>query len=136
MELNWKTIFDRMAKTAVRAEELGLMELVDILSSSFDEMESMYNSHSDDSTIILLCNQFSERAARRVEIMGEWVQKNRVTKTQTQYIVANYDYKMFYWAKRRGFDSEIDNLQIKIDIDALSDKERLSFESRITVDKK
>lgn len=136
MELNWQTVFDRMAKAALEAERLNFIEIVDVLSASYDEIEALHNKDSEDEQLLSLCDQFSERASRRVATIGDWIKKNRVTKTQTQYIVSNYDYKMFYWAKKRGLDKEIDNLQIKIDIDALSDKERLSFESRITVDKK
>lgn len=135
-EQKWKTIFDKLAQTAVKAEELSLMEIVDVLSRSYDEIEKAYNENKDDEKAISRCGQFASRMERRIDDIGEWIKRNRVHKDELnrRYVISNYDYSIFVWAIARGFVDEIDNLCIRIPFDSLSGAEKSRFDSQ--VDKK
>lgn len=126
----WGTASTLLAKASDLAEQMGRDDIFNMLSDSFDLME---NAKGDE--IFFNVFQFCYRIYYRMKSMVDKdMPINRVTLehrgNDDVYVVSNYDYKMFLWAKSKGFGDTINNLQFVVSPSSLTPAELHRFEKQ------
>lgn len=133
-ESDWKPIISLIEKLSEEADRLDWPELIDMVSSSYDEMEK----EKDPATILFTWQQFFFRLLYRVRRFSSPLEFNLIYKTNRlenhdnveMYQITNYDCKMFLWSRKKGFNEYITNDYILVPIDKLTEKEKESFEKK------
>lgn len=132
----WGTIANLLARSAEVAEKMERDDIFNMLSEAFDEMEK----ETDPKELFLNAYQFAFRCAFRMKSLDPKMPINRVELerrieprfgAQDCYVIYNYDYKMFTWARKRKFTDRIDNLTIVIPAENLTPAEKNRFDKKI-----
>ena len=127
--VGWGAIATLMGKAAENAEKHGREDVVDMLSNTFDLMERIKKPYE----LFFDAFQFAWRMYYRTKNIGD-IPINRVTlekrNNEDVYVVTNYDYKMFLWAKSKGFGATISNTEFTATISSLTPAERSRFEKQ------
>lgn len=125
----WGTASTLLAKASDLAEQMGRDDIFNMLSDSFDLMET---AKGDE--IFFNVFQFCYRIYYRMKVLDKDMPINRVTLehrgTDDVYVVSNYDYKMFLWAKSKGFGDTISNLQFIVPPSSLTPAELNRFQKQ------
>ena len=125
----WGTASTLLAKASDLAEQMGRDDIFNMLSDSFDLMET---AKGDE--IFFNVFQFCYRVYYRMKVLDKDMPINRVTLehrgTDDVYVVSNYDYKMFLWAKSKGFGDTINNLQFTVLPSSLTPAELSRFQKQ------
>ena len=125
----WGTASTLLAKASDLAEQMGRDDIFNMLSDSFDLMET---AKGDE--IFFNVFQFCYRIYYRMKVLDKDMPINRVTLehrgTDDVYVVSNYDYKMFLWAKSKGFGDTINNLQFTVLPSSLTPAELSRFQKQ------
>ncbi len=132
----WGTIASLLSRSADMAEQMERDDIFNMLSEAFDEMEK----ETDPKELFLNAYQFAFRCAFRMKKLDPKMPINRVELerrieprfgAQDCYVIYNYDYKMFTWARKRNFTDRIDNLTIVIPAEELTPAEKNRFDKKI-----
>ncbi len=132
----WGTIASLLSRSAEVAEKMERDDIFNMLSEAFDEMEK----ETDPKELFLNAYQFAFRCAFRMKNLDPKMPINRVELehrieprfgAQDCYVIYNYDYKMFTWARKRNFTDRIDNLTIVIPAEELTPAEKNRFDKKI-----
>lgn len=122
----WGTASTLLAKASELAEQMGRDDIFNMLSDSFDLME-----HAKGDEIFFNVFQFCYRVYYRMKVLDKDMPLNRVTLerrgTDDVYVVSNYDYKMFLWAKNKGYGSTITNNDFVVPPETLTPAEAKRF---------
>ena len=131
---DWNSIANAVDKIGDEADRLDWPELIEMTAEAYTEA----SAEPDQAVKLFDWCQFFFRLLHRVKDMTNPEPFNRVTKTQRlidhdwrpMYMVDNYDYKMFLWAKKNGHRDYITNKWFLVREDELSGKMRESFEKK------
>lgn len=132
----WGTIASLLSDAAEIALEKDRDDIFNMISDSFDEIEKI----KEPEELLMTAFQFAFRIYYRMKRFSGDMPLNRVVKTTLieprigaidAYMLSNYDFKMFTWARRRGFGSRIDNLTISFPASELTPAERARFDKKI-----
>lgn len=127
--MGWGTASTLLAKASDLAEQMGRDDIFNMLSDSFDLMENAKGAEAFFNVF-----QFCYRIYYRMKVLDKDMPLNRVTLerrgTDDVYVVSNYDYKMFLWAKSKGFGDTINNLQFTVSPSSLTPAEAKRFSQR------
>lgn len=128
--LGWGTASALLAKAGDLAEAMGRDDIINMLSDSFDLMES----EKDASKIFFNVYQYAWRVYFRMKFLAKDMPINRVTLENRDhekvYVVSNYDYKMFLWAKSKGYGKTLTNNEFVVDPSTLTPAEARRFEKQ------
>lgn len=128
--LGWGTASALLAKAGDLAEAMGRDDIINMLSDSFDLMES----ERDASKIFFNVYQYAWRVYFRMKFLAKDMPINRVTLENRDhekvYVVSNYDYKMFLWAKSKGYTKTLTNNEFVVDPSTLTPAETRRFEKQ------
>lgn len=133
-DVEWKSIVNLVGKIGEEADRLDWQELADMAVSALEEMEK----EKDPAIILFVWQQFFFRLYYRVKKYSQKLEFNTVYETSRLenhqdrkfYQVNNYDYKMFVWAKKKGFMDYTTNNFLLVPMDKLSEKEKENFEKK------
>lgn len=132
----WGTISSLISKSAELAENMERDDIFNMLDAAFNEMEK----ETDPKELFLNAYQFAFRFYFRMKKLDPNMPLNRVTLEHRIeprigavdcYVITNYDYKMFTWARKRGFSEQIDNLTIIIPLSELTPAEKNRFDKKM-----
>lgn len=117
----------KLGETAKRYEDMGDSYMSDMLVETVSLMEAEPDAPTQNAFI------FANRINYRSQTENYFCEINKVWYTDSveSFFVANYDYKMFSWAIKRGFDKNIDNLCIRLPKCELRKEEIKRLEDRI-----
>lgn len=109
----------------------GWPELIDMVADAVSEE----GENKDPASAFFNLYQFLFRLHYRIKAdMSGPKAFNKITEGSgpdgDTFIISNYDYTMFKWAKANGFGMSIDNNCITIIKDKLTDRQRRAFERR------
>lgn len=125
--LGWGTASALLAKAGDLAEAMGRDDIINMLSDSFDLMES----EKEASKIFFNVYQFAWRMYYRMKNLNKDMPLNRVTLEtrdhEEVYVVTNYDYKMFIWAKSKGYTKTLSNTEFTVSPSTLTPAEARRF---------
>jgi hypothetical protein len=128
--LGWGTASALLAKAGDLAEAMGRDDIINMLSDSFDLMES----EKDASKIFFNVYQYAWRVYFRMKSLNKDMPINRVTlenrNHEEVYVVSNYDYKMFLWAKSKGYTKTLTNNEFVVEPESLTPAEKRRFEKQ------
>ena len=128
--LGWGTASALLAKAGDLAEAMGRDDIINMLSDSFDLMES----EKDASKIFFNVYQYAWRVYFRMKFLNKDMPINRVTlenrNHEEVYVVSNYDYKMFLWAKSKGYTKTLTNNEFVVEPESLTPAEKRRFEKQ------
>ena len=129
----WAEISQNLSEAAVRADNLGRDDIMDILDKAIDFMEADEKQKEN-------MEKYRDFALRmKYRYLDKVKEKcNRVTKSTlsykgrefAEYSIHNYDLPMFLWAHNNGFGNTISNNLITVPGPKLSEAGRRSFEKR------
>lgn len=131
---DWKSISNTVEKIGDEAERIGWDELNDMVADAYTQASAEPSAANK----LFDWYQFFYRLYHRVKDMDSPEPFNRVTKTQRlidhdwrpMYMVDNYDYKTFIWARKNGHTDYITNKWLLVREDELTDKMKASFEKK------
>ena len=128
--LGWGTASALLAKAGDLAEAMGRDDIINMLSDSFDLMES----EKEASKIFFNVYQYAWRVYFRMKSLNKDMPINRVTLENRDheevYVVSNYDYKMFLWAKSKGYTKTLTNNEFIVEPESLTPAEKRRFEKQ------
>lgn len=128
--LGWGTASALLAKASDLAEAMGRDDIINMLSDSFDLMES----EKEASKIFFNVYQYAWRMYFRMKSLAKDMPINRVTlenrNHEEVYVVSNYDYKMFLWAKSKGYTKTLTNNEFVVEPESLTPAEKRRFEKQ------
>lgn len=128
--LGWGTASALLAKAGDLAEAMGRDDIINMLSDSFDLMES----EKEASKIFFNVYQYAWRVYFRMKSLNKDMPINRVTlenrNHEEVYVVSNYDYKMFLWAKSKGYTKTLTNNEFVVEPESLTPAEKRRFEKQ------
>ena len=128
--LGWGTASALLAKASDLAEAMGRDDIINMLSDSFDLMES----EKEASKIFFNVYQYAWRVYFRMKFLAKDMPINRVTlenrNHEDVYVVSNYDYKMFLWAKSKGYTKTLTNNEFVVEPESLTPAEKRRFEKQ------
>lgn len=128
--LGWGTASALLAKAGDLAEAMGRDDIINMISDSMDIMEQ----ETDASKIFFNVYQFAWRMYYRMKFLSKDMPLNRVTlenrNHEEVYVVTNYDYKMFLWAKSKGYGKSLTNVEFIVDPSTLTPAEARRFEKQ------
>lgn len=138
MATDWSSIADIVSKICEIADKLGWEELADMVISAYDDMAE----EKDQSAILFTWYYYFMRLYYRVRRMTEPRAFNIVYNDSRledhsyieMYRVVNYDFKMFQWARKKGFTQYMNNDWFLVPKDSLTDKEKENFEKKVEKD--
>lgn len=129
--LGWGTTSSLLSKAADLAETMGRDDIVNMLSEAFDLMEKI----NDPAKVFFDAYQFAFRMYFRMKTLSEKMPINRVTLehrgNDDVFVVTNYDYKMFLWAKSKGYGNTLTNLEFTVSPESLTPAEARRFERKL-----
>lgn len=133
-ELLWGSITVKLNQISDEADRLEWDDAIEMIASAFCDSQNM-----QPMDLFLNLYQFAFRFYFRAKEMSEKQPFNMISKTtrlenhedRKFFMVSNYDYKMFKWAKERGFDYYMTNGWFLVPEDKLSVSEAHNFEKRI-----
>lgn len=133
-ELMWGSITNRLNLISDEADRLNWDDAIEMIASAFCDSQNM-----EPIDLFLNLYQFSFRFYFRIKGMGEKAEFNQISRTtrledhedKEYFMVSNYDYNMFKWAKSKGFDNTMTNGWFLVPKDKLSVSEVHNFEKRI-----
>ena len=109
---------------------MGRDDIINMLSDSFDLMES----EKEASKIFFNVYQYAWRVYFRMKSLNKDMPINRVTLENRDheevYVVSNYDYKMFLWAKSKGYTKTLTNNEFIVEPESLTPAEKRRFEKQ------
>lgn len=134
-ELLWGSVTRLMDKIGDEEDRLHWPELIDVVVDTYSEE----GNNKDGMDIFFSLYQFLMRVYYRIKAMDEPEPFNIVSKTTrienhekiSMYMVRNYDYKMFKWAKNKGFIQYMTNGWFLVRVQDLSPSERKGFEDKV-----
>ena len=125
----WGTASALMNKAAELAEKMERDDIINMLSDSYDIMEQAKGNE-----IFFNVFQFAWRMYFRMKFLDKNMPINRVTLEKRDhedvYVVSNYDYKMFLWAKSKGFGGTLTNNEFTVLPSSLTPAEARRFEKQ------
>lgn len=125
----WGTASALLEKASEMAEEMGRDDIINMLSDSYDLMEQAKGSE-----IFFNVFQYAWRVYFRMKFLAKDMPINRVTledrNHEEVYVVSNYDYKMFLWAKSKGYGGTLTNNEFVVKPDTLTPAEARRFEKQ------
>ena len=128
--LGWGTASALLAKAGDLAEAMGRDDIINMISDSMDLMEQ----ETDASKIFFNVYQFAWRMYFRMKMLDKNMPLNRVTlenrNHEEVYVVTNYDYKMFIWAKSKGYGNTLTNTEFTVSPSTLTPAEARRFEKQ------
>lgn len=126
----WGTASALMNKAAELAEKMERDDIINMLSDSYDIMEQAKGNE-----IFFNVFQFAWRMYFRMKFLDKNMPINRVTlenrNHEEVYVVSNYDYKMFLWAKSKGYGGTLTNNEFVVKPDSLTPAEARRFEKQV-----
>ena len=129
--MGWGTAATLLGKAADLAEEMGRDDIINMLSDAFDLMETI----REPSKVFFDVYQFAFRVYFRMKKLAKDMPINRVTLehrgVDDVYVVTNYDFKMFLWAKNKGYASTISNNDFIVPPETLTPAEARRFEKQV-----
>lgn len=129
--LGWGTTSSLLSKAADIAEAMGRDDIVNMLSEAFDAMGKI----NDPARVFFDAYQFAFRVYYRMKKLAKDMPINRVTLehrgNDDVYVITNYDYKMFLWAKNNGHGNTLTNLEFTVSPESLTPAEMRRFERRV-----
>lgn len=134
VSMEWGCITNLLDKINDFEDKLegGWPELIDVVVDAVDE--ESHAVEKDPVTIFFCLYQFLFRLYHRLKMIPEKRAFNIIDKLTVAgkevYRVTNYDYQMFKWGKKHGFETKITNDYFDVAIDKISDKTRRAFEHR------
>lgn len=134
-ELLWGSVTRLMDKIGDEEDRLQWPELIDMVVDTYSEE----GNNKDGMDIFFNLYQFLMRVYYRIKAMDKPEPFNEVSKTTRvenheevpMFMVKNYDYKMFKWAKSKGFNEYMTNGWFLVRVQDLSPSERKGFESKV-----
>lgn len=134
-ELLWGSVTRLMDKIGDEEDRIQWPELIDMIVDTYSEE----GNNKDGMDIFFSLYQFLMRVYYRVRAMDKPKPFNEVSKTTRvenheevpMFMVKNYDYKMFKWAKNKGFIEYMTNGWFLVRVRDLSPSERKGFESKV-----
>lgn len=126
-KVQWDELMGKLGEAAKRYEDRGDSYMSDMLVEAVPLMEAEPDAPTRNAFI------FANRINYRSLVENSFCEINKVWYTESvdSFFIANYDYKMFSWAIKRGFGEYIDNLCIRLPKTGLSEKEIKRLEDRI-----
>lgn len=128
--LGWGTVSSLLSKAADTAEEMGRDDIVNMLSEALSQMDTI----REPSRIFFDAYQFAFRVYFRMKTLAKDMPINRVTQehrgAEDVYVVTNYDYKMFLWAKSKGYTGTLTNNEFTVSPSSLTPAELRRFEKQ------
>lgn len=126
-KVKWDELMTILGDAARIYENIGDSVTSDMLVEASTLMETEPDAPTQNAFI------FANRVKHRAEKAEAFCDINYVwyAKPIESFFVANYDYKMFSWAVKRGFDKNIDNLCIRLPKCELRKEEIKRLEDRI-----
>lgn len=132
----WGTVASLLSDAADLALQKDRDDIFNMISESFDEFEKI----DDPAELFMTAFQFAFRVYHRMRIIDKDMPLNRVVLQERiepkvggidVYLISNYDYKTFIWARKRGFGDRIDNNNIVVPAEQLTPAERARFDKKI-----
>lgn len=127
----WGTAAALLNKAADVAFDMGRDDIVNMISDSYDLMEQAKGAE-----IFFNVFQFAWRIYYRMRSLDKDIPINRVTEEtrnhETVYVVTNYDYKMFLWAKSKGYGGTLTNMEFTVSLSSLTPAEALRFKKQLS----
>ena len=134
-ELLWGSVTRLMDKISDEEDRLQWPELIDMIVDTYSEE----STNKDGMDIFFSLYQFLMRVYYRIKTMDKPEPFNEVSKTTRlenheevpMFMVKNYDYKMFKWAKNKGFTEYMTTDWFLVRVRDLSPSERKGFENKV-----
>lgn len=138
LEAEWGCV-TKLAERIIQEEERigGWAELINMISDILIVAEET----TDASTMFFDVYQYLFRLNFRVKAFGSPQEFNQVwstTRVVSQkegkkefYMISNYDYRTFIWAKKKGFTDFIDNNSIFVPVSGLTASEKKGLSKKI-----
>ena len=131
VSLEWGVIANLAMRIGDLENDMPWPKLIDMISDAYDEAEK----EKDPVRLFFDWHQFFWRLYYRVKNMDKPKPFNIITKEERggdeYFRIENFDYRMFIWARRKGFTDEMDNDRFYVLRDKLSPGELKSFERKI-----
>lgn len=133
-EMLWGCISDRIDKICKESERLNWDEIEDMISEALEVEDGAVSSD-----LFFRLYQFLFRLHYRLKSMTSPEPFNKIYTTTrlenhqyaTFYQINNYDYKMFRWARSKGFNDYTTNFYLLIPKDSLTEQEQQQFEQKL-----
>lgn len=131
--LEWGCVANLVNKIAELEETMDghWDELLDMIADVIDQE----GREPDPSKVFFDIYQFFFRLYYRLRINPTKRDFNQISKTNISgkefYIITNYDYKTFKWAKAEGFIGRLSNDYIYLPTEKLTTNQRRAFDRRI-----
>ena len=133
-ELIWGSVTRLMDKISDEEDRIKWPELIDMVAETFTEE----STNKDNMDLFFNLYQFLMRVYYRVRAMDKPEPFNVVSKTTRvedhedipMFMVKNYDYKMFKWAKNKGFNQYLANGWFLVKAKDLTPSEFKNFEKK------
>lgn len=131
LSLEWGCIANLANNIGALENEMPWPKLIDMISDAFAKAEE----EKDPQNLFFDWYQFFWRLYYRVKKMDKPKPFNIITKETRSgeefFCVENFDYRMFVYARQKGFTNEMDNEKFYVPGDKLSPGEKKSFEKKV-----